>query len=240
MLQIRYRALHAGGDYRWLSRRVTPFVRDQRGDVTQILGVARDITDVVEVEERLRLAALQDALTGLPNRTLMADRLRNALARSSRSGAELAVLFVDLDGFKRVNDTGGHQAGDEVLRVTADRLRASLRTVDSVARVGGDEFVVLVEAAPLGEIDVRHDARAIAERIKDTLAEPIAFAGATYRVTASVGITFAQAGTDPDAVLRDADMAMYQAKSRGKNRCEVFDGTPREPVSQRRPALLPD
>ncbi len=115
VLQIRYRALHANGGYRWLSRRVTPFTRDEDGVVTQVLGVARDITDVVEVEERLRLAALQDALTGLPNRTLMADRLSSALSRISRSGAELAVLFVDLDGFKPVNDSLGHAAGDMVL-----------------------------------------------------------------------------------------------------------------------------
>jgi diguanylate cyclase (GGDEF)-like protein/PAS domain S-box-containing protein len=240
VLQIRYRTLCADGVYRWLSRRVTPFARDEQGTVVQILGVARDITDIVEVEDRLQEAALRDPLTGLANRTLLADRLRQALARGHRTGQDLAVLFLDLDGFKHVNDTGGHAAGDKVLQVTAQRLQAALRPEDSVARVGGDEFVVLVEPAlrvetePAGDpVDLHTDALGVAARIKTALEEPVVHAGTQYVVTASIGVTFANATSNPDEVLRDADIAMYRAKSTGKDRHQVFDETLRTAALER-------
>ncbi|BEP14218.1 hypothetical protein acdb102_25290 [Acidothermaceae bacterium B102] len=232
VLQIRYRALHADGSYRWLSRRITPFTRDDDGNVSEILGVARDVTDVVEIEDRLRAAALHDALTGLANRTLLNDRLRSALTRSTRTGHELAVLFCDLDGFKAVNDTGGHAAGDVVLQVTAQRLRTTSRAEDSIARVGGDEFVVIVEPAyrhgisdEAEAVDVRADALSVARRIERAVSQPILVDGRSFVVTASIGLTFAASDSDPDVVLRNADSAMYQAKRAGKNRCEVFDGS---------------
>ena len=134
------------------------------------------------------------------------------------------MLFCDLDEFKAVNDTGGHAAGDEVLRVTAERLRTALRSEDSVARVGGDEFVVIVEPAFGQGHDVHADATGVAERIQRDLAKPIEFAGETYRVTASIGITIADASSNVEQVLREADTAMYEAKKCGKARHEVFDG----------------
>ena len=122
-----------------------PFRRDDSGAVVEVLGVLRDITDVVQAEEQLSHGALHDPLTGLPNRALLLDRLEAALARSTREHREIAVLFCDLDGFKQVNDTAGHAAGDAVLIEAATRLGTVLREGDTVARVGGDEFVLVVE-----------------------------------------------------------------------------------------------
>ena len=223
VLQMRYRARHADGSYRWLSRRITPFQRDREDVVIQILGVARDITDIVEVEERLSDAALHDPLTGLPNRTLLSDRLNGALARCARGGHEVAVLFCDLDGFKAVNDTGGHAAGDRVLAECATRLLATLRSADTVARVGGDEFVILIE--PGG------DALEVVRRIQRQISLPICVGDATYTVTSSIGVAFANADKAPDDVLREADLAMYLAKSRGKDCYEVFAPAGPEPSS---------
>jgi diguanylate cyclase (GGDEF)-like protein/PAS domain S-box-containing protein len=229
--KLRYRARHADGHWLWLSRRTTPFARDEFGVVTQLLGVARDITDVVEVEQRLEAAALHDALTGLPNRTLLADRLGSALSRAGRTGQEVPVLFCDLDGFKRVNDTAGHAAGDAVLAITAQRLQSQLRQVDTVARVGGDEFVIVVEplVEPGGENpgsgaegqESRRSAKQIADRIMAVVSEPIVVGDVAHVVTASIGITLARPGASPDVVLRDADAAMYRAKSLGKNRTVI-------------------
>ncbi len=243
VVQVRYRIRHADGTYRWLSRRVTPFTRDGTGAVTHSLAVSRDITDTVEVEERLATAATHDALTGLPNRTLLADRLRHALQRQARGGREVAVLFCDLDGFKRVNDTGGHQAGDAVLVAVAQRLRTVLRPADTVARVGGDEFVLLLEpdapTQPDGSAtgspatDFRSGSVAVADRVCAALGEPVPVGRERYHVSVSIGITFAGAGADPEAVLRDADTAMYRAKRRGKARAELFDGALRADAVER-------
>ena len=145
VLQIRYRLRHTDGTWHWFSRHVVPFRRDASGAVVEVLGVLRDITDVVLAEEQLSHGALHDPLTGLPNRALLLDRLEAALARSSRERREIAILFCDLDGFKQVNDAAGHAAGDAVLVQAATRLGAVVREGDTVARVGGDEFVLVVE-----------------------------------------------------------------------------------------------
>ncbi len=199
--------------------------------MTQLLGVASDVTELVQIEQQLAEAALHDALTGLPNRTLLVDRLSNTLARTNRSGHELAVLFCDLDGFKAVNDDGGHEAGDAVLEATAARLLATLRAEDTAARVGGDGFVVIVEpssrtwAGPDGApIDVRAYAVQLAERLEAALAAPIDFDGHEYAVTVSIGLAFARAGDDVEDVLAQAGAAMYRAKSLGKNRHEIAIG----------------
>jgi diguanylate cyclase len=235
--RIRYRIRVADDSYRWLARSVTPFARNSLGQVTQLLGLASDVTDVVQVEQRLADAALHDPLTGLPNRTLLADRLSSTLARTSRSGHQLAVLFCDLDGFKAVNDSGGHAAGDAVLEATARRLLAALRAEDTAARVGGDEFVVVLEPSSRGwagpdgaPIDVRAYAVLVAERIEQTLAQPVDFDGHQHVVTVSIGLAFAQAGDDVEEILAQADAAMYQAKSLGKNRHEMATGPRRIPV----------
>lgn len=233
--QVRYRARHADGSWRWLNRRVTPFRRDASGRVVELLSVVRDVTDVVEAEDRLTHAALHDHLTGLPNRALLMQRLEAALARGRRDGREVAVLFCDLDGFKLVNDTGGHAAGDAVLLETARRLSTVLRDGDTVARVGGDEFVVIVEpwdrfdrgVGPSG-VDDRVLAVRVAERIASAMREPIWFAGVSYVVTVSVGIAYGDNARETvagalaaDDALHAADLAMYRAKDRGKNRYEL-------------------
>jgi len=241
VLQLTYRAMHADGQWRWLNRRVTPFQRDANGRVIELLGVVRDVTDMVEADDRLTHAALHDGLTGLPNRALLVDRLDRALARCGRDQREVAVLFCDLDGFKRVNDTAGHAAGDAVLLETARRLQAVLREGDTVARVGGDEFVVIVEpwnrtgadGSASGATEDAEDDRSlaprVAERIAEALRQPIVFNGLEYVVTTSIGITYAKGpavgrtgAVTADEVLQDADAAMYQAKGKGKDRFEVF------------------
>jgi diguanylate cyclase (GGDEF)-like protein len=166
-----------------------------------------------ESEERFRHMALHDALTGLATRLLLQDRMATALEAANRHKAGLALLLVDLDKFKDINDTFGHQAGDEVLRVTADRLLDAVRKTDTVARIGGDEFVVLLT-------DVRdpHIAEKIAANIVETLTEPVFFEGGEVPVTASVGICSASAGNlDTEALFRGADAALYQAKACGRN-----------------------
>lgn len=239
VLQLRYRARHRDGSLRWLHRRVTPFRRGETGRVVEVLGVLRDITEQVETEERLQHAALYDVLTGLPNRALLADRLQAALERSRETGNELAVLFFDLDGFKLVNDRAGHASGDEVLRVIGRRLRGLLRSSDTVARVGGDEFVLVLE--PLhrsypsgvrmpGDPGVRDRSLAteVAARLASEISEPVVVDGMAHRVTPSIGIAFvggAGLSHTADEVLREADAAMYQAKLAGKDRAEVVDLT---------------
>ena len=243
VLLLRYRVKAADGHYRWLSRRATPFRRDTHGEITQLLAVTRDVTDIVEVEQRLAQAALHDPLTGLPNRRLLSTRLAHTLAlhRTARTGLHIAILFCDLDGFKNVNDTAGHDAGDAVLIATAERLHTLLRPPHTVARVGGDEFVILLElprpvtgahptmgsdhTLPTARHDPRAQADAVAARIEQALREPVMVNGIQYRVTVSIGITLARAGDDAEVALRDADNAMYQAKAHGKNRHQMADIT---------------
>jgi len=242
VIQLRYRLRHADGSWRWFSRRVTPFRRNKEGRVVEVLGVVRDVTDVVEAESQLRHSALHDPLTGLPNRALLMDRLEAALGRAMRTGREVAVLFCDLDGFKRVNDTAGHAAGDAVLVETARRISAVLRSHDTVARVGGDEFVVVVEPWPRDpdhqsvdqEVDDGALAVELASRLALALRQPIEVDGIEHVVTASIGIAYAgTVAVAADDVLRDADAAMYHAKHGGKDRYEVFEHGLRTDLAER-------
>jgi PAS domain S-box-containing protein len=251
VIQVRFRVRGSDEQWHWLSRRVTPFHRDPRtGRVTEVLGVVRDVSDVIEAEDKLTHAALHDPLTELPNRALLMDRLGEALVRSRDTGRDCAVIFLDLDGFKRVNDTAGHAAGDQVLRETAARLRSVVRDRDTVARVGGDEFVILVEPAdrehpehpsepgaasappPLDEA-----AALLGERIRTVMAQPFTVHGTDHTVSASLGITLAGQSTGPrrsaQEVLVDADTAMYRAKKRGKDRIEVFEHQLRTDLAER-------
>jgi diguanylate cyclase (GGDEF)-like protein/PAS domain S-box-containing protein len=187
----------------------------ERGVRTGTVVSVRDLTEQVELTDR----ALRDPLTGLPNRALFMDRLAKALARVQRSGDMLAMMFIDLDRFKVVNDSLGHAAGDALLLAAADRLRASVRAPDTVARFGGDEFVVLCE----GLHDER-DVFIVAERIVTAFSRPFSLDGSEVSASASVGITVTRDGTvDPDTLVRDADAAMYRAKEGGRGRFELFD-----------------
>ncbi len=180
----------------------------ENGKLASILSLAQDVTARVESEEQLRQAAVQDALTGLPNRNSLAARLEHAIVRVNRSGDRLALLFIDLDRFKKVNDTLGHAAGDEVLRQAAARIRACVREVDSVARLGGDEFVVLLET------DVRPDTPSIiGERIRAAFGAPFLWKNTDVMCGASVGISlYPDNARDPELLLASADEAMYRAK----------------------------
>ncbi len=185
------------------------------------LDVARNVAERRGLEERLAHWAFHDSLTDLPNRVLFADRLELALARTARDGTKVAVLFLDLDNFKTINDTLGHSAGDELLHAVAHRLHACLRPNDTLARYGGDEFVVLVE-----HVESPDAAVLVAQRILDSLSRPISVAGHDLLVKTSIGIamTGARPGADSD-VLRRADIAMYDAKARGGS-CYVLSNTP--------------
>ena len=195
--------------------------------INGIVSNGRDITDRVEALGRLAYQAMHDTLTDLPNRTLLLDRLDHALARSTRSGQSCAVLFLDLDRFKEINDTLGHAVGDELLVTVADRIRRVARPGDSVVRLGGDEFVVLVE-----DIDGTDAATAVAERILDTIREPMDLAGQNVTVSCSIGIALSECHT-PGTLIQEADMAMYQAKRSGRDRWELYDEAMRHHARRR-------
>ena len=178
-----------------------------------------DVTASRLAEERLAHAALHDPLTGLPNRLLLLDRLRHALRRSQRLGESVAVLFIDIDRFKSVNDRLGHHAGDDVLRVVAERVAKAARPTDTVSRLGGDEFVVVCEELPSAD-----DALRVAERCRRAISERLVHDGISISVDASIGVAISQeTSIDPEALVRDADAAMYEAKARGRGRCVRFD-----------------
>jgi len=171
-----------------------------------------------ESEEQFRHLALHDALTGLATRLLLRDRLDTAVDAAKRRQTGLALLMVDLDKFKDINDTFGHHAGDEVLRVTADRLLAAVRKADTVARFGGDEFVIL-----LADLRDPRIAEIIASKIVKNLAAPISFGELTLPVSVSVGVCWASAKElDAEELTKCADAALYQAKESGRNRYRVF------------------
>lgn len=197
----------------------TASVSGEAGRPLYLVTQIEDVTERRAAEEKLVHQALHDPLTGLPNRVLFMRRLRAALTRADQAQGVDALLYIDLDGFKAINDSLGHEAGDKVLQRIARRLARSIRPEDTVARVGGDEFVILCRHLP----SVQH-ARDTAERLLPTLGTPVDVAGAEAVPTASVGIAVAtEPYVDPEDLIRDADAAMYHAKARGKNRYEVFD-----------------
>jgi diguanylate cyclase (GGDEF)-like protein/PAS domain S-box-containing protein len=216
--RIENRCLHADGHDVWVSVSVS-CVRDQEGAPLYLIGQIEDVTERRALRERLAYAAIHDPLTTLPNRVLFLDRLEVALSRSTRFRRRSAVIFLDLDHFKLVNDSMGHTAGDELLQAVAQRLRAALRPSDTVARFGGDEFVVLCE-----EIADEEAALDVARRLSDALAPPIDLTEGEVFVTASQGVAISGRASDSaSGLLRDADTAMYMAKERGRSRTELFD-----------------
>jgi diguanylate cyclase (GGDEF)-like protein/PAS domain S-box-containing protein len=202
----RYR--HRDGSWRWL-------LWSARCDGDVWYAAAKDVTDRMWLEHQ----ALRDPLTQLPNRLLLMDRTRQALARLDRSGGVVALLFIDLDRFKAVNDTFGHDVGDRLLISVSERLAEMMRDSDTVARLGGDEFVILGE-----EIETDEEALGLAERVVQTLKEPFHVGGVEVSMPASVGVSITHdAESDPEAMLREADVAMYRAKGAGGRRPEMFD-----------------
>ncbi len=188
----------------------------------------RDTTDRKGLEEQLRRLAFHDPLTLLANRALFRDRVEHALAVGKRSGRGVAVLFIDLDNFKKINDSLGHGQGDRVLRTSAQRLVKCTRNGDTVARLGGDEFAVLLENLVGREAVVE-----VAERIVEALQEPFAFLGSNLCVAASIGVAFATANDGVEELLRNADVAMYAAKSQGKGRYVIFESAMQHAAHQR-------
>jgi diguanylate cyclase (GGDEF)-like protein/PAS domain S-box-containing protein len=193
-----------------------------QASVQGVVVTCRDVTERKSFERQLTHTAFHDALTQLPNRALFRDRLEHALTRADRQSRSTAVLFVDLDNFKVVNDSLGHEAGDTLLAVASQRLAACLRAEDTVARFGGDEFALLIE-----EVAGEEDAVAVAERIAESFREPILLESREVFVGASVGIVISKPhrGDGPDNLLRNADLAMYRAKATGRGRHVVFDTT---------------
>ena len=219
--ELAHRAVTPGGSIRWLQCRGR--VRGLDGRPVEMTGACQDVTAQRQAAEALSKLALHDPLTALPNRTLFMDRLGQALCRLDRRHRVLAVLFVDLDRFKAINDRLGHAAGDEVLMAVGGRLREVLRPDDTVARLGGDEFVVLCE-----DLDDDRAALRVAERVLAALDRPVACGDQEVVSSASIGIAVTRrSDATPDALLRDADMAMYRAKETGRHRIEVFDNTAR-------------
>ena len=214
-----YRIRHADGGIRWMLCRGVA-VRDEANCPIRMAGSQTDITEPRRVQDELAHAALHDHLTRLPNRALFADLLTRSLAKAHRSATYLcAVLFIDLDHFKLVNDSLGHLVGDRFLTAIGQRLQVRLRPSDALARLGGDEFAVLVD-----DIGGPADASAIADRLQHALAEPFDIHGREIYASASIGIAFSSDGyATADDLLRDADTAMYRAKALGRSRSQVFD-----------------
>ena len=191
---------------------------DETGNIVSVLSLAQDVTARIHAEERLVHQATHDSLTGLPNRTMLQERLRQAIARARRSGQRIGVLFVDLDRFKDVNDTLGHRVGDELLREMAARLTRIVRESDLLVRLSGDEFMVVLE-----QLDDPHSAEKIAAKLLIELRAPVQIESHEIYVSGSIGISiFPDDADDVEAMLKNADMAMYRAKELGKNGYQVF------------------
>ena len=208
------------------ARAPRPFASDEVDFLRAVANVLSSAVERNRADEEVRHRAMHDPLTGLPNRALALDRLEGALARRRRDGRAVAVLLADLDQFKLVNDSMGHQAGDDLLVALAPRLHDAVRPADTVARLGGDEFLVVCE-----QLEGAHEAIRVAERVAQAINQPIVLAAGEHFITASIGIAVAEsADANPADLLRDADAAMYRAKERGRGRYELFDDLLRKRV----------
>jgi diguanylate cyclase (GGDEF)-like protein/PAS domain S-box-containing protein len=207
---IEYQIVCADATVKWVSEKAQA-VRNDADEIIALEGIIDDITERRRFEERLSFLAQYDVLTGLPNRALFYDRLRQAVGRAKREQTMVGLMFLDLDRFKQINDTLGHAAGDRVLKVVADRLKGFLREVDTIARLGGDEFTVVIEGVSQPE-----QLSGVAEKIRNALAEPVDLDGRDMSVSASIGITlYPRDGEDIEHLIKNADIAMYHAKHRG-------------------------
>ncbi|SEQ24432.1 PAS domain S-box-containing protein/diguanylate cyclase (GGDEF) domain-containing protein [Ectothiorhodospira magna] len=229
---IEYRVRHMDGTWRWHNSSARPFL-DEQGHISGFQGIARDITTRKAAEEEIRHLAFCDPLTQLPNRRQFIDRLERADLTPPHARRHAALLFIDLDDFKQINDTLGHDQGDQVLRETSQRIRRCLREEDMVARLGGDEFVVMLEGMSRDRATAVAQAGQVGEKILRAVAQPHVLAYGEYQLTASIGIALldGQQGSGKD-MIQHADFAMYQAKHAGKNALCFFDPQPK--------ALTPD
>lgn len=215
-----------GGDIyiKWLSIKL---VRDEEGKITHHVAVFADITDRKAAEERMKHLAHHDVLTDLPNRTLFADRLQQGLTQAKRDKSHLALMFIDLDRFKPVNDTYGHAVGDLLLKEVAKRLQNCVRKADTVSRIGGDEFVVLLPSIEAGQ-----DAMLVARKMLQVIDEPFELAGHNLHISGSIGIAvYPDHGRDERTLTQCADIAMYYAKSGGRNNVRLYQPDMRD-ISQ--------
>lgn len=204
----------------FLQRLCISSICEENGEVSRFVGVCADITEQWNKEQLVHHIAFHDALTGLPNRTLLMERLAQLIAMSAREPRRIALMFLDLDGFKLVNDTWGHEMGDQVLKIASARLLGLIRQTDTVARIGGDEFVILLDNP-----ESREDIVKIASRVIEEINLPMSLDGKNARVGTSVGIAFyAKEVVSPQELLKNADEAMYQAKAAGKNTYRFSDG----------------
>ncbi len=218
--EVQYAVASSDGARVIVSVNAAPLL-DARGNFSGMVASYADVTERRTLEARLKYQAFHDSLTGLANRSLLRDRLEHALVQRGKNENPIAVLFIDLDNFKYINDSLGHAAGDELIVEIGRRLKVSLRAGDTAARFGGDEFVVLLES-----VDSPHYVIQVAERLLESLREPFNLSGREVFTTPSIGIAFSTGSYDhPDEMLRHADAAMYEAKRRGKSRYEVFQSS---------------
>lgn len=205
------------GSLYYEEKTITP-LKDAAGEITHFVATGKDVTERMQAQERLQHMAQHDALTELPNRLLYIDRLKQALARARWHERLVAVLFVDMDRFKNINDTLGHEVGDQLLQALAARLAAGVREGDTVARFGGDEFVILLD-----DVGSEKDIGAVAQKVLDTLAPPFVIDGQSLYVTASIGVSlYPNDGEDSGTLIKNADIAMYRAKDLGKNTYQFY------------------
>jgi diguanylate cyclase (GGDEF)-like protein/PAS domain S-box-containing protein len=215
--EFDYRLRDQQGNWLWVHSRAGVVERGADGGASRIVGTTIDVTHLHKIEETLRFQAQHDALTGLPNRSFFRQRVLEAIEQAAENGTRFAVLFIDLDGFKHVNDTLGHSVGDLLLKRVAERFSGCLRRTDVIARMGGDEFTVL-----LPQIQTLEEPELTAHRLLSTLTRNLTVDGQDLYITASIGVSlYPEHGVDADTLLKLADLAMYQAKEQGKNSFEV-------------------
>ncbi len=235
-LTIEYRIVQSGGELRHVHQQIEVMEREASGRALQLAGAVHDVTQRKDAEEQIRRLAYFDSLTGLPNRLMFNEQLYKVIANADRRGEQVAVLFIDIDHFKRVNDTLGHSAGDELLKVVSTRLAHSLRPLDSVsragaepkaysiARLGGDEFIVM-----LGELHDPTDAATVANRLVNALTQAFTIQDTELFVGASIGVAmYPNDGADINTLLKNADTAMYRAKQAGRGGVRFYDASMNE------------
>jgi diguanylate cyclase (GGDEF)-like protein/PAS domain S-box-containing protein len=218
---LDHRIVRTDGAIRHVQEKAA-FYFDERGQLTHVIGTMSDITDRKRSESRLAYLAYHDPLSDLPNRTLLEERFTTALERARFHNSYCAILFIDIDGFKAVNDNLGHTCGDDLLRAIASRLRSHVRTGDTLARLGGDEFVILLDS-----FAKNGDAQKVAAAVLEIFKDPFTLGQRRITVSASIGVAVAPpAGTTLQAILDASDRAMYQAKREGGNRIYAADSAP--------------